>query len=67
MRLAKKNGTKRTGEDHVQEIKENKRSPDMENVNSQKECEEKSFKFLFFTYVQIIDVYIQHSWVNTLF
>ena len=35
-------GKKRTGEDLVQEIGENKRNPDMGNVKLQKEWEEKS-------------------------
>ena len=42
MRLEEKNGTRRTGKDRVQEIGENKRSPDMEKVNSQKEWQENS-------------------------
>ena len=51
--LGGKNGEKRTGDDLVQETRENKTSSNMENVNSQTEWDEKmqqiSFKPLFFT------------------
>ena len=39
-------GKKRTEDDLVQEIRENKRSSNMENVNSQKEWEEKCNEYL---------------------
>ena len=47
MRLEEKNGTRRTGKDRVQEIGENKRSPDMEKVNSQKSGQKNPIKRIF--------------------
>ena len=44
--LEEKTGQERTGDDLVQEIRENKRSSNMENVNSQKEWEEKCNEYL---------------------